>query len=275
MDGNNKKNNNSKEDLFLKYWNKVGCCVCTRGEADLLIDSQSHHLQRGTLYMITPLIQIQQLSPSSDFECINLMDDVKVFFPTFHQIIDSGIPLYIREHPCWQITEEDISFVQQQHLRIANKRELLAQTRQQFEKAILFQQIQLITKETVIELIFNHFHSFSFSLSQFSRQSHFIYQFIITLLNHYKTERTVNFYAEKAQLSPNHFTHVVRTATGKTPSEWITLFTITYAKYLLDKSELIIKEIAEELHFPEQFTFRKYFKKHTGMAPKEYRNRKR
>ena len=29
--------------------------------------------------------------------------------------------------------------------------------------------------------------------------------------------------------------------------------------------------MATELNFPEQFTFRKYFKQHTGIAPKEYR----
>lgn len=32
-----------------------------------------------------------------------------------------------------------------------------------------------------------------------------------------------------------------------------------------------IKQIAEQLNFPEQFTFRKYFKQHTGLSPKAYR----
>jgi AraC-like DNA-binding protein len=29
--------------------------------------------------------------------------------------------------------------------------------------------------------------------------------------------------------------------------------------------------VADELGFPEQFTFRKYFKTHTGMSPTEFR----
>ena len=43
------------------------------------------------------------------------------------------------------------------------------------------------------------------------------------------------------------------------------------AKTLLDKSSKSIKEISQELGFPEQFTFRKYFKQHTGMSPTDYR----
>ncbi len=38
----------------------------------------------------------------------------------------------------------------------------------------------------------------------------------------------------------------------------------------LDKS---IKEIASELHFPEQFTFRKFFKQDVGIPPTEYRHK--
>ncbi|MGN0206489.1 MAG: helix-turn-helix domain-containing protein, partial [Muribaculaceae bacterium] len=57
----------------------------------------------------------------------------------------------------------------------------------------------------------------------------------------------------------------------KTPSEWIAYITMLNAKTLLKTSDKNIKEIAAELNFPEQYTFRKYFKHHTGMSPKEYR----
>ena len=68
-----------------------------------------------------------------------------------------------------------------------------------------------------------------------------------------------------------YFTSVVKDKTGRTPLDWIIAITIAQAKLLLEKSKKSIKEIASELNFPEQFTFRKYFKQHTGMPPKEYR----
>ena len=40
---------------------------------------------------------------------------------------------------------------------------------------------------------------------------------------------------------------------------------------MLENTKMSIKEIAMELHFPEQFSFRKYFKQHAGIPPKQYR----
>lgn len=54
---------------------------------------------------------------------------------------------------------------------------------------------------------------------------------------------------------------------------WIHLFLIGQAKYLLLQRDLQVKEIADRLGFPEQFTFRKYFKTHTGISPSDYRKR--
>lgn len=53
--------------------------------------------------------------------------------------------------------------------------------------------------------------------------------------------------------------------------EIIHTITCTASRYLIEKSDLLVKEIAAELGFPEQFTFSKYFKKHAGMSPTEYR----
>ena len=56
--------------------------------------------------------------------------------------------------------------------------------------------------------------------------------------------------------------------------EWIIIVTITHAKRLLSQPGVQVKEVADQLGFPEQFTFRKYFKVHTGMSPTEYLNRR-
>lgn len=53
--------------------------------------------------------------------------------------------------------------------------------------------------------------------------------------------------------------------------QWITSYTVSQAKCLLSQTGLSVKEIAARLGFPEQFTFRKYFKTHAGMSPTEFR----
>jgi len=49
------------------------------------------------------------------------------------------------------------------------------------------------------------------------------------------------------------------------------MVTVNQAKSLLRKPDTQVKQVADELGFPEQFTFRKYFKTHTGMSPTEFR----
>jgi AraC-like DNA-binding protein len=54
--------------------------------------------------------------------------------------------------------------------------------------------------------------------------------------------------------------------------EWIERFVILEAKVMLRSSNMTIQQIADELNFPSQSFFGKYFKKSVGVSPKEYRN---
>ena len=45
-------------------------------------------------------------------------------------------------------------------------------------------------------------------------------------------------------------------------------------KMALQSTGMSLKEIADKYRFPDQSFFGRYFKKHTGMSPKEYRAKK-
>ena len=91
----------------------------------------------------------------------------------------------------------------------------------------------------------------------------------------YAKRRTVSDYADDAALSVRHFSTLIHRYSGNTPMQWITTVTITQAKSLLLQPDRPVKEIAARLGFPEQFTFRKYFKTYTGLSPTEYRKSSR
>ncbi|MBQ8021026.1 MAG: helix-turn-helix transcriptional regulator, partial [Paludibacteraceae bacterium] len=82
--------------------------------------------------------------------------------------------------------------------------------------------------------------------------------------------RAVQYYAAQQNLSSRHFADIIKQESGYTPMEWINMVTINQAKNLLRQRNILVKEVADELGFPEQFTFRKYFKVHTGMSPTEF-----
>ena len=123
----------------------------------------------------------------------------------------------------------------------------------------------------MLEVIRIYFRNRVMQSHPIDKKESIVYNFIYSLHTNFKQQRSVSFYAEEARLSTGYFTSVVKEKTGRTPSEWIIGITIAQAKLMLEKTKKSIKGISSDLNFPEQFTFRKYFKQHVGVAPKEYR----
>jgi AraC-like DNA-binding protein len=100
-----------------------------------------------------------------------------------------------------------------------------------------------------------------------------VFERFIALVNEYHcSERGMAFYADKLCLTPKYLSKLIKQASGKSAPEWIDNFVILEAKNLLKYTNLAIKEIVFQLHFPNQSVFYKFFKAHTGMTPSEYRN---
>lgn len=97
-------------------------------------------------------------------------------------------------------------------------------------------------------------------------------KFISLVQQNFKKERFLEFYADKLDVSSKHLSRTVKENTGFSAVEWIDRFVILEAKVLLKASNLTIQQISDELNFGSQSFFGKYFKKHTGFSPKEFRN---
>ncbi|MDE7115946.1 MAG: helix-turn-helix domain-containing protein, partial [Muribaculaceae bacterium] len=105
-----------------------------------------------------------------------------------------------------------------------------------------------------------------------SNQGRMTDQFLILAQQNFKHQRFLDFYAQKLEVTPKHLSRTLKSQTGYTAVEWIERFVILEAKVLLKSSNLNIQQISDELNFPSQSFFGKYFKKLTGMSPKEFRN---
>ena len=96
-------------------------------------------------------------------------------------------------------------------------------------------------------------------------------EFIRLVTEHHMTEHYLAFYAEKLGITPKYLSKLVRDVTGRSAPDWIDSFLVLEAKNMLKYSDLAIKEIVFKLNFPDQSSFYKFFKLHTGMIPSEYR----
>ncbi len=104
-----------------------------------------------------------------------------------------------------------------------------------------------------------------------TREDAYFQQFMHHLREHYRQERKIGFYANKVCVSAKYLSSIVCSVSGYSPSHWIDECVITEAKNLLKFSTMSVQEISNELNFPTQSYFGRYFKKHTGMTPRTYR----
>ena len=100
-------------------------------------------------------------------------------------------------------------------------------------------------------------------------------RFVKLIAEHFIERRDVAFYAGKLCISMSYLASVTRTLTGETPKEMIDKWIVHEIKLMLMFSDLSLQQIADRMHFPDQSYLGRYFKKHTGESPTEYRNTKK
>ncbi len=84
-------------------------------------------------------------------------------------------------------------------------------------------------------------------------------------------ETGVEFYAARQFISKQYLSAVVRKKSGLSISRLIAAFRNEKAmKYILDPA-LSIKQAAVAMHFPDEASFCKFFRKHNGTTPAAYR----
>jgi AraC-like DNA-binding protein len=104
-----------------------------------------------------------------------------------------------------------------------------------------------------------------------TRKEEYSVSFIKLLTQHFREERSVQYYADALFVTPKHLSKTVKEITGKTCGELIDEMVIAEAKILLSNSVASVGQVADELHFSDQFFFSKFFKSHTGLTPSEYK----
>ncbi len=97
--------------------------------------------------------------------------------------------------------------------------------------------------------------------------------FLNEVEKHFKTNRKVEFYIDKLAVYEKTLTKEVKALSGKTPKQYIDTRIILETKRLLAYSTLSIKEIGFELGWDEATNFNKFFKKHTGITPLDFRDK--
>ena len=104
-----------------------------------------------------------------------------------------------------------------------------------------------------------------------SRKEELFDDFQTLLWEHCKKKRNVKFYADKLCITTQYLSSILKEQSGKSASQWIQETLITEAKGMLKSPRVNVQQVANKLNFPDQSTFGKFFKKHTGTSPMTFR----
>lgn len=173
--------------------------------------------------------------------------------------------LYLKENPATPLEKEELSFLLDCY-------------------ALLYKTVKNKTGLNRMEIAKHLSESFFFILYNIaqphmtgsgdkkSRQEFILEQFMECVQKNYKEQRGLGFYADKLCLTTKHLSEVVKKTSGQSANELINEHVLLESKALLKSTTMTIQQISEELNFPSQSFFSKYFKQHVGVSPKEYRN---
>lgn len=237
-----------------------GFFLCLRGNASGSIDLMDYHLQPGKLLVYVPGQLVAYQSASKDLFGTSLVMTQR-FVDSLALPYNFEQAISVREMPVLELKPGEFSSIQ----NYCNMVKGLLQQNRPFQAEAL----RHLTCAYAYSL-----GAYLYSIAEtrnFSNEEILMQRFLQTVHAHYKHERKVIYYAEKLNLTAGYLSTIVRTVSGKTASEWIDNFVLLESKILLKSSNLTIQQISDELNFPSQSFFGKYFKRLTGLSPKEYR----
>ena len=251
---------------------KVGIILVLEGQLEIYVNSQPQKLSHGDILLITPLFVYDDMREKEGSKIESLLLDIHIFYERLKHFFDVAFPSFLYTHPILHLEENELSEILP---RITSVRQFQENAQEQDihpALAKIFQISEQVNTEGILlsylsSLFYRYRDSiFNIEKSRNAKDS-ILPRFLLRLNQHFAQQRAVSYYASLENLSVGHFSALIRSASGHSPIFWIITITINNAKILLKDKDKSIKEISQSLGFSEQFTFRKYFKQHTGMSP--------
>lgn len=232
-----------------------GCCTAE-------VNLQKYQIKAPCLVTIASSNILQPLEISDDFEGAFTVMSSRMSDDFFQK---AGQPHIINEFTKNPIVKIPPAQVQEFEIFYKNLQQIINDQANKFHyQALLYYLLSFFFQTAIKCLDFNQHTTLP--------ANHITHRFLQLAQENFRKERFLDFYASKLQITTKHLSRTLKTSTGYTAGEWLDRLVTLEAKVLLKGSDMTIQQIAEELNFPSQSFFAKYFKNNVGVTPKDFRN---
>jgi AraC-like DNA-binding protein len=239
--------------------------LCTEGKAQYSVDTEQHTVLAHDMIIISEGQITDDYLLSRDCNGIAIMVSEHFFNEIVKDVHElSQLFLFTRTHPVCHLSQQECDTIlsyfrvlkektddHDHHFRRQTVRALLMTMIYDLSNVIFRMQVLGDRRQTRAESIFA--------------------QFLQLVEANFRTERRVGWYASQLSISPKYLSEIIKQVSRRTPNEWIDNYVSLEIRVLLRNSTKSIKEISNDMNFPNQSFFGKFFKEHVGMSPSDYR----
>lgn len=246
----------------------VTVVICQKGEISVNIEGKLHHISANNVLILSPNTVVDSYLASDDIDITLLCFSLQ---PLENNLLLNRTMLqsrvFLKENPVLRITEEYSDEMTLFHsiVTVIKGKENKKYHREVMESllrclvyiylSIVEEEMKKMNEKDVIA----------------DRQELLFTRFLGLLEQNNGKLRKINEIAELMNITPKYLSSSLKKVSGKNAQYWVHLTTTKAIIHQLKYTDKSIKEIAFGLGFPDLSFFGKFFKKQTGMSPKEYR----
>lgn len=262
-------------DTDLRYFEEHSCrteggaiLFCRRGSATVTVDQLRDRVTRDTLLLLLPGSILHLNERTDDFRVRFCAFSLELFSEAAYRLDPSFFHI-LHEHAIIRLPDRIIEGVR-------NWFQMASYTYRDrgniFRNTIIRNRLQNVLLEAFDKT--QRFAPDVHSQTGTTRQADLFQRFVALVHEHCTEQREVAFYADRLCISTRYLSTIIRSVAHSTAKEFIDRSVVLEIKMLLRSTELSVQEIAYRLHFPDQSYLGRFFKKHTGVSPTEFRNAK-
>lgn len=250
--------------------------VCLRGKLTVTIDNTLHTLTRHQILFLQANSVITGYHLSDDFDSRALVFSLGTIENSIYlrRKIWDNIS-YLRLHPIVPLSDDDLRIFRHYYgIATAN---LQAADDNLYKQEIISHLLRSLVYEFLLltdRIIAENREEKEESHQRKQTTNDDLHRRFLELLAFSRGRtRKVEEFAKQLNVTPDQLTAATKAISSRTALDWITEATIKAITHDLLYTQKSVKEIYYELDFPSLSFFGKFFKQHTGLSPRAFRER--